>query len=87
MDSHSHRYLPHLASLFLPTTVFTGCIDGSIIPRVISGCTNPTTSGSYFTMADRLGGSYRQPASELDPLLEVKKREAAKKKQTLGKDS
>ncbi len=38
-------------------------------------------------MADRLGGSYRQPASELDPLLEVKKREAAKKKQTLGKDS
>lgn len=26
----------------------------------------------YFTWADRFGGSYRQPESHLDPLLEVK---------------
>jgi len=26
----------------------------------------------YFTWADRAGGSYRQPDSSLDPLLEVK---------------
>ncbi|KAI6133585.1 C5-sterol desaturase [Pisolithus croceorrhizus] len=29
--------------------------------------------GQYFTWADRVGGSYRQPESSLDPLLEVKK--------------
>ena len=34
----------------------------------------------YFTLADRLGHSYRQPASELDPMLEIKKLEAAKRK-------
>ena len=34
----------------------------------------------YFTLADRLGHSYRQPASELDPMLDVKKAEAAKRK-------
>lgn len=27
----------------------------------------------YFTWADRAGGSYRQPESHLDPLLEVPK--------------
>lgn len=27
----------------------------------------------YFTWADRWGGSYRQPESALDPLLEIKK--------------
>lgn len=41
----------------------------------------------YFTFSDRWGGSYRQPASELDPLLEVKKLEAQKQKEALGKDS
>ena len=34
----------------------------------------------YFTLADRLGHSYRQPASELDPMLDIKKAEAAKRK-------
>lgn len=29
-------------------------------------------SFQYFTWADRVGGSYRQPESSLDPLLEVK---------------
>jgi len=31
--------------------------------------------GQYFTFADRAGGSYRHPRSELDPLLEVRARE------------
>jgi Delta7-sterol 5-desaturase len=30
----------------------------------------------YFTWADRVGGSYRQPESHLDPLLEVKEENA-----------
>jgi Delta7-sterol 5-desaturase len=40
--------------------------------------------GQYFTWADRWAGTYRQPAPELDPLLEVR---AAKetKKEALGK--
>ena len=42
--------------------------------------------GQYFTWADRWGGSYRQPLSELDPMLEVQKLEAEKKKQAMGKD-
>ena len=40
----------------------------------------------YFTWADRMGNSYRQPARELDPLLEVKALEAQKQKAALGKD-
>lgn len=40
--------------------------------------------GQYFTFADRWGDSYRQPAKELDPLLEVKMAEA-KEKEALGK--
>lgn len=37
----------------------------------------------YFTWADRWGGSYRQPAAELDPLLEVKAAEAKRAKKDL----
>ena len=33
-----------------------------------------------------MGNSYRQPARELDPLLEVKALEAQKQKAALGKD-
>ncbi|KAH8100932.1 hypothetical protein BXZ70DRAFT_936610 [Cristinia sonorae] len=40
--------------------------------------------GQYFTFADRTYNSYRQPAKELDPLLEVYAAEAAKKEK-LGK--
>jgi len=40
--------------------------------------------GQYFTFADRYYDSYRQPAKELDPLLEVKAYEA-KKKAAAGK--
>lgn len=32
----------------------------------------------YFTWADRWGGSYRQPESSLDPLLEVQAAKALK---------
>lgn len=37
---------------------------------------SPNTScphAQYFTWADRVGGSYRQPESSLDPMLEIKK--------------
>lgn len=37
--------------------------------------------GQYFTWADRMGNSYRQPAKELDPMLEIK----ALEKQAAGK--
>ncbi len=40
----------------------------------------------YFTWADRMGNSYRQPLSELDPLLEVQAAEAKKEKAALGKE-
>ncbi|KAJ6570104.1 fatty acid hydroxylase [Mycena vulgaris] len=36
--------------------------------------------GQYFTWADRVGNSYRQPESKLDPLLEVKKVDAERLK-------
>lgn len=42
--------------------------------------------GQYFTWADRMGNSYRQPASELDPIHEVKAAEAKNQKAALGKD-
>ncbi|KAI9000510.1 hypothetical protein BD414DRAFT_471855 [Trametes punicea] len=42
--------------------------------------------GQYFTWADRMSNSYRQPLSELDPLLEVKAAEAKKTKAALGKE-
>jgi len=32
--------------------------------------------GQYFTLSDRLGGSYKQPVKELhDPMIEVQRRE------------
>ena len=40
----------------------------------------------YFTWADRMDNSYRQPASELDPMLEIKAQEAKKQKAALGKE-
>jgi Delta7-sterol 5-desaturase len=39
--------------------------------------------GQYFTWADRWSGTYRQPAPELDPLIEVRTRET--NKEALGK--
>ncbi|KAF9223437.1 hypothetical protein BS17DRAFT_781852 [Gyrodon lividus] len=56
-------------------------ITGHPLEHVINGPAHHTLHhlyftvnyGQYFTWADRVGGSYRQPESSLDPLLEVKK--------------
>ena len=37
--------------------------------------------GQYFTWADRMGGSYSQPAKELDPMLDILAAEAKKKQE------
>jgi Delta7-sterol 5-desaturase len=46
--------------------------------------TNPLNSPlfsfpQYFTWADRAGGSYRHPAKELDPMLEIQMMDKEKK--------
>ncbi|KAH6913165.1 fatty acid hydroxylase [Coprinopsis sp. MPI-PUGE-AT-0042] len=54
-------------------------ITGHALEKVINGPAHHTLHhlyftvnyGQYFTWADRVGGSYRQPESSLDPLLEV----------------
>ncbi|OJA17368.1 hypothetical protein AZE42_03891 [Rhizopogon vesiculosus] len=56
-------------------------ITGHVLEKVINGPAHHTLHhlyftvnyGQYFTWADRVGGSYRQPESCLDPMLEVKK--------------
>ncbi|KAF9567171.1 C5-sterol desaturase [Agrocybe pediades] len=61
-------------------------ITGHIFEKVINGPAHRTLHhlyftvnyGQYFTWADRAGGSYRQPESHLDPLLEVKALDAVK---------
>ncbi|KAI0738288.1 hypothetical protein C8Q80DRAFT_269204 [Daedaleopsis nitida] len=69
-------------------------ITGHPLEKIINGPAHHTLHhlyftvnyGQYFTWADRMGNSYRQPLSELDPLLEVKAAEAAKReKEALGK--
>ncbi|TFY79711.1 hypothetical protein EWM64_g4300 [Hericium alpestre] len=68
-------------------------ITGHPLETVINGPAHHTLHhlyftvnyGQYFTWADKWGGSYRQPASELDPLLEVKAAEQKKCKAALGK--
>jgi len=70
-------------------------ITGHPLEKMINGPAHHTLHhlyftvnyGQYFTWADRMGNSYRQPSSELDPKLEVLKLEAAKKKQALGKNA
>ncbi|KAF8899919.1 hypothetical protein CPB84DRAFT_1779714 [Gymnopilus junonius] len=55
-------------------------ITGHVFEKVINGPAHHTLHhlyftvnyGQYFTWADRAGGSYRQPESSLDPLLQVK---------------
>lgn len=55
-------------------------ITGHPLENIINGPAHHTLHhlyftvnyGQYFTWADRAGGSYRHPAKELDPLLEVK---------------
>ncbi|KAH9038631.1 hypothetical protein EDB84DRAFT_1089723 [Lactarius hengduanensis] len=68
-------------------------VTGHALENVINGPAHHTLHhlyftvnyGQYFTWADRWGGSYRQPASELDPLLEVIAAKEAKKKEAMGK--
>lgn len=55
-------------------------VTGHLFEKVVNGPAHHTLHhlyftvnyGQYFTWADRVGGSYRQPQSELDPMLEVK---------------
>jgi len=68
-------------------------VTGHALEKVINGPAHHTLHhlhftvnyGQYFTWADRWGGSYRQPASEHDPLLEVLAAKEAKKKEVMGK--
>jgi Delta7-sterol 5-desaturase len=69
-------------------------ITGHPLEKVINGPAHHTLHhlyftvnyGQYFTWADRWGGSYRQPAPELDPLLELSAtKEAKEKKEARGK--
>lgn len=63
-------------------------ITGHPLEKIINGPAHHTLHhlyftvnyGQYFTWADRVGGSYRQPESRDDPLLAVQKQEAKSKK-------
>lgn len=65
-------------------------ITGHPLEKIINGPAHHTLHhlyytvnyGQYFTWADRACGSYRQPAKELDPLLEVKAIEARRQEKT-----
>lgn len=54
-------------------------ITGHPLEKVINGPAHHTLHhmyftvnyGQYFTWADRMGNSYRQPTSDLDPMHEV----------------
>jgi len=60
-------------------------ITGHPLEHVINGPAHHTLHhlyftvnyGQYFTWSDRVGGSYRHPKPEFDPLLEVKAKDAA----------
>ncbi|KAG6848264.1 hypothetical protein H0H93_001761 [Arthromyces matolae] len=62
-------------------------VTGHVFEKVINGPAHHTLHhlyfncnyGQYFTWADRAGNSYRQPESSLDPMLEVKALDDAKK--------
>lgn len=63
-------------------------ITGHFLETIINGPAHHTLHhmyftvnyGQYFTFSDKAGGSYRQPESELDPLLEVERIEREKEK-------
>lgn len=66
-------------------------ITGHPLEKIINGPSHHTLHhlyftvnyGQYFTWADMVGGSYRHPMKELDPMLEVK---AAEKKKAEEKE-
>jgi lathosterol oxidase len=68
-------------------------ITGHWLENVINGPAHHTLHhlyftvnyGQYFTWADKAGGSYRQPDSSLDPMLEVKGLQAEKEAVVPGK--
>lgn len=63
-------------------------ITGHFLETIINGPAHHTLHhmyftvnyGQYFTFSDKAGGSYRQPESELDPMLEVERIEREKEK-------
>lgn len=81
-------------SLFTTVTIWTilihdsDMITGHPLETVINGPAHHTLHhlyftvnyGQYFTWADKMGGSYRQPKKELDPLLEVQLRGGKKER-------
>jgi len=88
----------HLA-LFVGVNVWTvfihdsDMITGHWLENIINGPAHHTLHhlyftvnyGQYFTWADKAGGSYRQPDSSLDPMLEVKGLQAEKEAVVPGK--
>ncbi|KAG8904735.1 c-5 sterol desaturase [Tulasnella sp. 403] len=64
-------------------------ISGHLLEPIINGPSHHTLHhlfftcnyGQYFTWADRVGGSYRPPRPELDPLLDVKAAQKGEKQQ------
>ncbi|KAH9945305.1 uncharacterized protein BXZ73DRAFT_96291 [Epithele typhae] len=69
-------------------------ITGHPLEKIINGPAHHTLHhlyftvnyGQYFTWADRMGNSYRQPEAALDPMLDIKAAEAKKQKAALGKE-
>ncbi|KAG8957642.1 c-5 sterol desaturase [Tulasnella sp. 419] len=63
-------------------------VSGTGLEHIINGPAHHTLHhlyftvnyGQYFTWADKVGGSFREPQPELDPLLEVKALENQKRK-------
>lgn len=61
-------------------------VSGHALESVINGPSHHTLHhlyftcnyGQYFTWADRVGGSYKAPRPELDPILEIRAKEKEK---------
>ncbi|KAG6872247.1 hypothetical protein C0995_011596 [Termitomyces sp. Mi166 len=81
------RQLLEYIRTFVPLIHDSDMITGHALEKVINGPAHHTLHhiyftvnyGQYFTWADRVGNSYRQPESSLDPLLEVQALDKAKK--------
>jgi lathosterol oxidase len=67
INGPAHHTLHHLYF-----TVNYGQVSFILSHHLLMDKSDHPLSLQYFTWADRFGGSYRQPESHLDPLLEVK---------------
>ena len=67
INGPAHHTLHHLYF-----TVNYGQVSFILSHHLLMDKSDHQSSLQYFTWADRVGGSYRQPESHLDPLLEVK---------------